>query len=47
MVYSDGTNIVYTAFTKLSSDYTPTLSGILDTNGNDIVVDTGGAVEDD
>jgi hypothetical protein len=47
MVYSDGTNIVDTAFTKLSSDYTPTLSGILDTNGNDIVVDTGGAVEDD
>jgi hypothetical protein len=44
MVYSDGTNIVDTAFTKLSSDYTPTLSGILDTNGNDIVVDNGGAV---
>jgi hypothetical protein len=47
MVYSDGTNVVDTAFTKLSSDYTPTLSGILDTNGNDIVVDTGGAIEDD
>jgi hypothetical protein len=47
MVYSDGTNIVDTAFTEVSSDYTPTLSGILDTNGNDIVVDTGGAVEDD
>jgi hypothetical protein len=47
MVYSDGTNVVDTAFTKVSSDYTPTLSGILDTNGNDIVVDNGGAIEDD
>ena len=47
MVYSDGTDVVDTAFTKVSSDYTPTLSGILDTNGNDIVVDTGGAIEDD
>jgi hypothetical protein len=47
MVYSDGTNVVDTAFTEVSSDYSPTLSGILDTNGNDIVVDTGGAVEDD
>ena len=47
MVYSNGTDVVDTNFTKLSSDYTPTLSGILDTNGNDIVVDTGGAIEDD
>jgi len=47
MVYSNGTDVVDTAFTKLSSDYTPTLSGVLDTNGNDIVVDNGGAVEDD
>jgi hypothetical protein len=47
MVYSDGTDVVDTNFTKVSSDYTPTLSGILDTNGNDIVVDNGGAVEDD
>jgi hypothetical protein len=47
MVYSDGTNIVDTAFTKVSSDYTPTLSGILDTNGNDIIIDNGGALEDD
>jgi hypothetical protein len=47
MVYSDGTNVVDTAFTEVSSDYTPTLSGILDTNGNDIVVDNGGAIEDD
>ena len=47
MVYSDGTNVVDTAFTEVSSDYSPTLSGILDTNGNDIVVDNGGAIEDD
>ena len=47
MVYSDGTNVVDTAFTEVSSDYSPQLSGILDTNGNDIVVDTGGAIEDD
>jgi hypothetical protein len=47
MVYSDGTNVVDTAFTKVSSDYTPTLSGILDTNGNDVVIDDAGALEDD
>jgi hypothetical protein len=47
MVYSDGTNIVDTAFTEVSSDYSPQLSGILDTNGNDIIIDNGGAVEDD
>ena len=47
MVYSDGTNVVDTAFTEVSSDYSPTLSGILDTNGNDIIIDNGGAVEDD
>jgi hypothetical protein len=47
MVYSNGTDVVDTNFTKVSSDYTPTLSGILDTNGNDIVVDNGGAIEDD
>lgn len=47
MVYSDGTNVVDTAFTDLSSDITPQLSGVLDTNGNDIIIDTGGALEDD
>jgi hypothetical protein len=47
MVYSDGTNIVDTAFTKVSSDYSPQLSGILDTNGNDVVIDDAGALEDD
>jgi hypothetical protein len=47
MVYSDGTNVVDTAFTEVSSDYSPTLSGILDTNGNDVVIDDAGALEDD
>ena len=47
MVYSDGTNVVDTAFTEVSSDYSPTLSGILDTNGNDIIIDDAGAIEDD
>ena len=47
MVYSDGTDVIDTAFTDLSSDITPQLSGILDTNGNDIIVDDAGAIEDD
>ena len=47
MVYSDGTDVVDTAFTEVSSDYSPTLSGILDTNGNDVVIDDAGALEDD
>ena len=47
MVYSDGTNVVDTAFTDLSSDITPQLSGVLDTNGNDIIIDDAGAIEDD
>ena len=47
MVYSDGTNVVDTAFTDLSSDYSPHLSAVLDTNGNDIVIDNSGAIEDD
>src|SRR5210317_1104429 len=47
MVYSDGTNVVDTAFTDLSSDYSPQLSANLDTNGNDIIIDDAGAIEDD
>ena len=47
MVYSDGTDVVDTAFTDLSSDITPQLSGVLDTNGNDIIIDDAGAIEDD
>jgi hypothetical protein len=47
MVYSDGTNVVATAFTEVSSDYSPQLSGILDTNGMTFIIDNGGAIEDD
>jgi len=47
MVYSDGTNVVDTAFTDLSSDITPQLSGNLDTNGNDILVDDTKGILDD
>jgi hypothetical protein len=36
MIYSDGTNIVDTAFTEVSSDISPQLSGDLDLNSNDI-----------
>jgi hypothetical protein len=47
IVYSDGTNVVDTGLTDLSSDYSPQLSAALDTNGNDIIVDDAGAIEDD
>ena len=47
MIYSDGTNVIDTAFTDLSSDYSPQLSSTLDTNGNDIIIDNAGAIEDD
>jgi len=47
MVYSDGTNIVNTAFTDLSSDYTPTLSADLDCNAQDIIIDSGNSIQDD
>ena len=47
IVYSDGTNVVDTGLTDLSSDYSPQLSAVLDTNGNDIIVDDAGAIEDD
>jgi len=46
-VYSDGTNIVDTAFTKLSSDYTPQLSADLDCNAQDIIIDSGNSIQDD
>jgi hypothetical protein len=36
MVYSDGTNIVNTAFTEVSSDVSPELGGNLDLNSNNI-----------
>ena len=47
MVYSDGTNVVDTAFTELSSDYTPQLSADLDTNGNNVIIDTAHGVLDE
>jgi len=40
MVYSDGTNVVDTAFTDLSSDFSPQLSADLDANGKNITIDT-------
>ena len=36
MVYSDGTNVVDTAFTEVVSDVSPSLGGDLDLNSNDI-----------
>ena len=47
MVYSDGTNVVDTAFTELSSDYTPQLSADLDTNSHNIIIDTAHSVLDE
>ena len=39
MVYSDGTNVIDTAFTDLSSDFSPQLSADLDANGKNITID--------
>src|SRR6056300_1600006 len=39
MIYSDGTNVVDTAFTDLSSDVSPQLSANLDTNSQNIIID--------
>jgi len=47
MVYSDGTNVVDTAFTDLSSDYSPQLSANLDSNGNNIIIDGGNSILDE
>ena len=47
MIYSDGTNVVDTAFTDLSSDYSPQLSADLDTNGNNILFDSGNSIRDE
>ena len=47
MVYSDGTNVVDTAFTDLSSDYSPQLSANLDTNSQNIIVDTAHGILDE
>ena len=47
MVYSDGTNVVDTEFTDLSSDYSPQLSADLDTNSQNIIVDTAHGILDE
>jgi len=47
MIYSDGTNVIDTAFTDLSSDITPQLSGNLDANGNNIIIDGGNSILDE
>ena len=47
MVYSNGTDVVDTAFTDLSSDITPQLSGNLDTNANNIQFDDATGIQDD
>ena len=47
MVYSDGTNVVDTAFTDLSSDYSPQLSANLDTNSQNIIIDTAHSILDE
>ena len=47
VVYSDGTNVVDTNLTDLSSDYSPQLSADLDCNGQDIVMDSSNSIQDD
>ena len=47
MVYSDGTNVLDTAFTDLSSDYSPQLSADLDTNAQNIIIDSTKAILDE
>tara|TARA_R100000322_G_scaffold64850_1_gene40655 strand:- start:151 stop:1221 length:1071 start_codon:yes stop_codon:yes gene_type:complete len=47
MIYSDGTNCVDTAFTDLSSDYSPQLSADLDANGKNITIDTATGIIDE
>ena len=47
MVYSDGTNVVDTAFTDLSSDFSPQLSADLDTNAQNIIIDNTKAILDE
>ena len=47
MIYSDGTNVVDTEFTDLSSDYSPQLSADLDTNSQNIIIDTAHGILDE
>ena len=46
-VYSDGTNVVDTFFTELSSDYSPQLSANLDTNAQNIIIDNTKGIIDE
>ena len=47
VVYSDGTNVVDTNLTDLSSDFSPQLSADLDCNGQNIVMDSSNSIQDD
>ena len=47
MIYSDGTNVVDTEFTDLSSDYSPQLSADLDTNSQNIIIDDAHNIQDE
>jgi hypothetical protein len=47
MIYSDGTNVVDTAFTDLSSDFSPQLSADLDANGKNITIDNATGIIDE
>ena len=47
ILYINGTDVTDSNIGKLSNDYNPQLSAVLDTNGNDIVIDDAGAIEDD
>ena len=47
VVYSDGTNVVDTNLTDLSSDLSPQLSADLDCNGQNIIMDSSNSIQDD
>ncbi len=47
VVYSDGTNVVDTFLTDLSSDYSPQLSADLDTNSQNIIIDDAHNIQDE
>jgi hypothetical protein len=47
VLYVNGTDVADSNIGKVSNDFAPTLSAVLDTNGNDIVIDDAGAIEDD
>jgi hypothetical protein len=47
ILYVNGTDVADSNIGKLSNDPAPTLAAVLDTNGNDIVIDNAGAIEDD